>query len=112
MKGASFLVWPSEGYYECFGLVAIQAFACAIPVIASRTGVMTEIVKDHRTGLHFKAGDPEDLASKARWAWEHPRLMFAMGRRGRSEFEQQYTEDKNYSELLRIYKMALGKTAI
>ena len=35
MTGARFLVWPSEGYYETFGLVAIEAFAFGMPVILS-----------------------------------------------------------------------------
>ena len=46
IKGAKFLVWPSEGYYETFGLVAIDAFACSVPVLASRVGVMAEIVEE------------------------------------------------------------------
>ena len=108
-KGASFLVWPSEGYYECFGLVAIQAFSCGLPVIASRTGVMSEIVKDRLTGLHFTAGDHGDLADKVSWAWHNRHIMAEMGRRGRIEFEERYTERKNYSELLRIYEIAMGK---
>jgi glycosyltransferase involved in cell wall biosynthesis len=66
-KGARFLVWPSEGYYETFGLVVAEAFACGVPVIASRIGVMAEIVQEGRTGLHFTPGDPEDLADKVRW---------------------------------------------
>ncbi len=41
IKGARFLVWPSEGYNETFGLVAIEAFACGVPVLASRIGVRT-----------------------------------------------------------------------
>ena len=105
-KGASFLIWPSEGYYECFGLVAIQAFACALPVIASRTGVMTEIVKEGITGLHFTVGDHADLAEKVRWAWKNRLSMIEMGLRGRVEFKEKYTEEINYRELLRIYEIA------
>lgn len=104
VKGARFLVWPSLGYYETFGLVAVEAFACGVPVIASRTGVMAEIVTDGVTGLHFTAGDPADLAAKVRWAWEHPAEMATMGRAARREYEQKYTAEINYAQLLRIYE--------
>ncbi len=105
VKGARFLVWPSLGYYETFGLVAVEAFACGVPVIASRAGVMAEIVTDGATGLHFTAGDPADLAAKVRWAWDHPAEMAAMGRAARREYEQKYTAERNYAQLLHIYEM-------
>ena len=59
MKAAKFLVFPSE-CYETFGLVAVEAFACGLPVIASRLGAVAEIVDEGRTGLLFRAGDPGD----------------------------------------------------
>jgi glycosyltransferase involved in cell wall biosynthesis len=39
IKGAKFLIWPSRGHYETFGLAAMEAFACGVPVIASNVGV-------------------------------------------------------------------------
>jgi len=83
MKGARFLVWPSAGYYETFGLVPIEAFACGTPVIASRSGAMQELVADGNTGLHFEPNNAEDLAAKVEWAWNHPREMKVMGKAGR-----------------------------
>ena len=63
VKKARFLVWPSEGLYETFGLVAAEAFACGVPVIASGIGAMAEMVKDGRTGLHFRPGDAPSCSS-------------------------------------------------
>lgn len=103
IKGACFLIWPSEGYYETFGLVAIEAFACGVPVIASKLGVLAEIVQDGRTGLHFVAGDAGDLARKIEWAFAHPQEMAAMGRNARQEFESRYTAQRNYEQLMAIY---------
>lgn len=107
MKAARFLVWPSEGYYETFGLVAIEAFACGIPVIASASGVMKEIVRDGHTGLHFIPGDPGDLAKKVEWAWEHPVEMREMGRNARGEYQTKYAAERNYEVLSQIYKSVL-----
>ena len=106
-QGARFLVWPSEGHYETFGLVAIEAFACGVPVIASRAGVMTEIVSNGRTGLHFTSGDSKDLAAKVVWAWAHPKEMEAMGREARREYEEKYTPERNYEMLMNIYQSAI-----
>jgi glycosyltransferase involved in cell wall biosynthesis len=107
IKQARFLVLPSE-CYETFGLVAIEAFACGVPVIASRLGAMEEIVEDGRTGLGFTPGDPEDLAAKVEWAWTHPKEMEAMGRAARAEYEAKYTADRDYQTLMEIYERAIA----
>jgi len=107
LKGARFLVWPSEGYAETFGLVVMEAFACGTPVIGSRVGAMEEVLDDKRTGLHFTAGDPEDLAAKAEYAWTHLPEVKEMGRAGRAEYESKYTAGPNYQALMRIYGKAI-----
>jgi glycosyltransferase involved in cell wall biosynthesis len=109
IKGARFLVWPSEGYYESFGLVAIEAFACGTPVIASRTGAMAEIVEDRKTGLHFTAGDADDLAAKAHWASTHPEEMRELANGARAEYEAKYAAERNYRLLIEIYNRCLNK---
>lgn len=105
MKEARFLVFPSE-WYEGFPLTIAEAFACGIPVIASRLGAMAEIVEDRRTGLLFEPGNPEDLAAKVEWAWLHPKEMAAMGQEARREYEQKYTAERNYEMLMAIYERA------
>lgn len=111
IKGARFLVWPSEGYYETFGLVAIEAFACGTPVVASRVGAMQELVEHGRTGLFFEAGNPEDLAAKVEWSWTHPQQMEMMGRAARAEFTRKYTAEPNYETLMHIYDTAIQGSA-
>jgi glycosyltransferase involved in cell wall biosynthesis len=107
IKGARFLIWPSEGLYETFGLVAIEAFACGVPILTSGSGAMQEIVEDGRTGLHFHPGDPVDLRAKAEWAWEHHSELQDIGRAGRAEFEAKYRSDCNYEVLIDVYRRAL-----
>jgi glycosyltransferase involved in cell wall biosynthesis len=106
MKRARFLVFPSE-WYETFGRVAVEAFACGVPVIASRLGAMQEIVEDGRTGLHFTPGDVDELAAKVEWAWTHPDEMQEMGRAARAEYEAKYTAERNYPMLMEIYQRAI-----
>lgn len=111
IKAARFLVWPSEGYYETFGYVAVESFSCGVPVITSRIGVLSEIVTDGVTGLHFIPGDSQDLAAKVQWAWDHPVEMAEMGRNARREFEAKYTAEKNYGMLMNIYQRAFAENS-
>lgn len=105
IKGAAFLIYPSQ-CYETLGMTIIEAFACGVPVIASKLGAMAEIVSNGVTGLHFAAGDESDLAAKVDWAWTHPKEMEQMGRAARREYEAKYTAEQNYQALMRIYETA------
>jgi glycosyltransferase involved in cell wall biosynthesis len=89
-----------------------EAFACGLPVIASRLGAMAEIVTDGKTGLHFTAGDEDDLAAKVEWAWTHPDEMRAMGQSARAEYLAKYTAERNYQQLMSIYCRAMIKREV
>nr|WP_290668782.1 glycosyltransferase [Ardenticatena sp.] len=105
MQQARVLLFPSE-WYEGFPMTVAEAFACGLPVIASRLGAMAEIVEDGRTGLLFRPGDSEDLAAKIEWAWKHPKALAQMGEEARREYERKYTAERNYSMLMDIYERA------
>jgi glycosyltransferase involved in cell wall biosynthesis len=106
MKRARFLVLPSE-CYESFPLALVEAFGCALPLVASDLGAMSELVDDGRTGLTFRASDPGDFAAKVDWAWSHPWELEQMGREARGEFEAKYTASANHETLLAIYNQVL-----
>jgi glycosyltransferase involved in cell wall biosynthesis len=107
MRGARFLVFPSI-WYEGFPLTVAEAFACGVPVLCSRLGSLEEIVQDGRTGVHFEAGNAEDLAAKVEWAWAHSAEMEGMGRAARREYESKYAPEQNYQMLMKIYHQALA----
>jgi glycosyltransferase involved in cell wall biosynthesis len=109
INNARFLVFSSE-WYENFPVTIAEAFACRAPVIASRMGAMQEIVRDQQTGLFFSPGDPDDLARKVDWAWNHPEEMQRMGTEARQEYLAKYTAEKNYPMLMEIYERAIGST--
>lgn len=110
VKGARFTVMPSI-WYETFGLCIIESFACGTPVLCSSLGAMSEIVDDRVTGLHFRPGDPEDLAKKVAWAWTHPSELARMGAMARRKYESDYSAAKNYSLLMGIYEQAMAACA-
>lgn len=58
--GALALVFPSLA--EGFGLPAVEAMACGVPVLASRAGSLPEVVGP--AGLYFDARDPADMAAQ------------------------------------------------
>src|SRR5207244_11334887 len=88
------------------------AFACGTSVICLRLGAMKEIVEDGRTGLHFDAGEANDLATKVEWAWTHPDRMKAIGREARREYEAKYTAERNYGILADLYQRTLCPSAL
>jgi glycosyltransferase involved in cell wall biosynthesis len=105
---AAFLVLPSR-CYENFPRVVIEAFAKGTPVIASKLGAMAEIVEDGRSGLHFKPGDPVDLAEKARRILADPLKLKWMRQAAREKFAQNFTADANHRILMAIYERALSR---
>ncbi len=107
MKGARFLMFPSE-WYEGFPVTIAESFACGVPVLCSRLGGMQEIVEDGSTGLHFTPGDPADMAEKVQWAWSHPEETSTMGFRARSEFEAKYSAERNFGMLTEIYDSVIS----
>lgn len=107
MQRSSYLVMPSI-WYEMFPLVLVEAFACGLPVIATRLGAMQELVDDGRTGLLFESGSGKDLARKISWAERHPEEMLRMGRNARAEYLEKYTPQRNYEQLMEIYRETLN----
>lgn len=105
IKNSRFIVFPSE-CYENFPVTIAEAYACSVPVIASKLGAMEEIVEDGKTGLQFTPGDPTDLAEKVEWAWMHPKEIMDMRFEARKEYEEKYTAEHNYEMLMEIYKKA------
>ena len=108
IKDARFVIFPSE-LYETFGLGIIEAFACGVPVLASRLGSMQEIVEHGRSGLHFQPGDADDLARVVASAWEQPEYMRRLGEQARKEYETKYTAAANYQQLMEIYQQVIAE---
>jgi glycosyltransferase involved in cell wall biosynthesis len=111
MKGARFLILPSE-CYESFPLALVEAFGCGLPVVASALGSLRELVDEGRTGVTFRASDPEGLARRIEWAWTHTGEVMEMGCQARLEFESKYTAQRNYQALLGIYGDVLRPSTV
>lgn len=106
VRDAAALIVPSA-CYEGFPTAVIEAYACGTPVIASRLGSLDEVVLDGETGLKFATGNAHDLARTVRALLGDTERIARMRKAARALFEQQYTAEKNYAALIRIYEAAI-----
>ena len=110
MAQARALVLPSI-WYENLPRTLVEAYANGLPVIASRLGALPELVEDGVTGLLFEPGNAQDLARKMQWAQAHPLERATMGHNARARYEAEYTADRNYEQLMAIYRGAIEEVA-
>ena len=96
---ASVFVYRSEA--EPLGSAALAAMASGVPVVASGTGGLPEIVEHERTGLLVSDGD---FAGAVRRLLEDPRLAAELGRAGREHVERAFSADIMTDNTMRIYK--------
>jgi glycosyltransferase involved in cell wall biosynthesis len=111
MKDAQALLLPSA-CYENFPIVLAEAYATGLPVIASDLGSMSSLVHHGRTGLHFRPGDPKDLAAQVEWTSKHPAELKRMRKEARAEFETKYTASRNHRLLMEIYRKAAERVEV
>ena len=73
-------VVPSHS--ESFGLVALEAAACGVPVVAAAVGGLTTLVDDGRTGFLVEGRDPADFARPLAALLSDRGLASRLGRAG------------------------------
>jgi glycosyltransferase involved in cell wall biosynthesis len=98
-----FTVLPSHAY-ETLGKTILESYAEARAVIATDLGSRRELVQAGKTGLLYKTGDVEELASAIRFLSSEPELADKMGRAGREQVRKRYTPKAHYEALVGLYE--------
>ncbi len=88
LQAAAVVAVPS--LYEGFSLPAVEAMACAAPLVTTDAGALPEVVGAD-AGLRVRAGDVDELAGALRRILEAPELGDRMGRAGRHRVLSNYT---------------------
>jgi len=95
---ADVLLLPSE--QESFGLAALEAMACEVPVIASRDG---------ETGFLSAVGDLDKMAADAVRLLTDEKLRQEMGSRARESSITRYSTDKIIPQYIEFYERVLSR---
>jgi len=97
------------GRHETFGMIIVEAMACALPVIAVRAGAVTEIV-DEQVGRIAEPDDARSLADAVRAVFAGDRA--AMGAVARARAERDYLWENTLPRLVQRYaELARAKRA-
>ncbi len=103
IAGARFTVLPTRAY-ETFGKSILESYAWGRAVVASDLGSRRELVHEGATGLLFRPGDIDHLVEVISFLDQRPGLAAQMGEAGRILVRQQYTAERHYLDLTRLYE--------
>ncbi|MEP7337633.1 MAG: N-acetyl-alpha-D-glucosaminyl L-malate synthase BshA [Acidobacteriota bacterium] len=106
---ADLLLVPSET--ESFGLAALEAMACEVPVIATNTGGLPEVVIDGENGYLVSLGDTQTIAERAIEILSDEKKQRAMGRRGREWAVEQFNTERVIPQYERLYERVMDGSA-
>jgi glycosyltransferase involved in cell wall biosynthesis len=102
---ADAVLMPSRS--EGLPMAALEAMACALPVVAARVGGLPELVADGETGVLLSPGSVSELVRACRDLADRPGHAAELGRAGRQRVERQFTETGMLEALAKVYREVL-----
>jgi L-malate glycosyltransferase len=101
------LLLPSET--ESFGLVALEAMACEVPVVASRVGGLPEVVADGIAGFLVELGNTAEMAQRALTILAQDSVRRQMGRQARETASARFCSTKIIPQYEAYYQKILNR---
>ncbi|HEY0047862.1 MAG TPA: N-acetyl-alpha-D-glucosaminyl L-malate synthase BshA [Pyrinomonadaceae bacterium] len=105
---ADVFLLPSE--LESFGLAALEAEACEVPVIATRIGGIPEVVSDGETGFLSDIGDTEKMSDDVMKFLNDEEMRHSFGEKARESAVSRYGSQLIIPQYINFYERILGKT--
>jgi N-acetyl-alpha-D-glucosaminyl L-malate synthase BshA len=105
-RSSDVFLLPSES--ESFGLAALEAMACGVPVVASDVGGIPDVVKDGETGFLAPVGDVIAMAEAARRLLTDRPLHQTMSLLARRRVEESFQLDPAVDRYEALYRRVLG----
>lgn len=87
----------------------IEAMAMQLPVIATPTGGIPEMVEHNVSGLIIPPKDPQALAKAIRQLLDHPAMAATLGRNARERVEERFDIQKNIARYGTLFRSALNR---
>ncbi|HXJ19306.1 MAG TPA: N-acetyl-alpha-D-glucosaminyl L-malate synthase BshA [Polyangia bacterium] len=109
LRGADLFLLPSET--ESFGLVALEAMACGLPVVASAVGGLPEVIADGETGFLCPMGDVGAMAAAARRVLDDPSVRARLGAAARRRAETMFRMEPAVDRYVDIYRRVLSRAS-
>lgn len=103
---ADLVIQPSE--HESFGLVPLEAMACKVPVVATASGGIIEVIEHGVSGYLCEVGDIEHMAQCAVQVLSNPAHAEAMGLRGQARALSGFRRDDIVAQYEAVYEEVLS----
>ncbi len=89
---------------ESFGVSAVEAMACEVPVIATEVDGFLEVIDNNKTGFLVPVGDYKKMADVMWKLYKDPMMRKKMGEEGRKKVLKLYDWEKNVEDMLKLYR--------
>jgi N-acetyl-alpha-D-glucosaminyl L-malate synthase BshA len=107
LPSADVFLLPSE--HESFGLAALEAMSCAVPVVGSRVGGLHEVVVDGETGFLCDPLDAGCMTDLVLSLLTNEQRRREMGARARERAKRDFARDRIVAQYVDVYRRLISR---